>query len=287
MSTCGKPIYGVTKTSAKKPAVGKQYDFTKGGTDIVDQLTDYITVKPKSRRWTISGGLSYILDTARVNSQTIYALNNSKNLSDVETLSFVQDLGFSLAKEHLQRRYENPIGLQNNIKAYIKTLLKNISTLLPPHSAISSTSSVAPSCTSAMSTVTHSCMSAMLSVTSPSTSTISSRITIATSNTSFGIVPSELIARSENLLFTSTTQSLTADTSITTSSTTATPTTLTSLNASQKHGTKRSRCKLCHEIDHKSAKMCNLTTRSCEKCKKYICLTKHSYLLCTNCGSSC
>ena len=69
LDTYGKPIYGITSDKAKKPAIGKQYDFTKGGTDIVHQKMEYISVKPKSLRWTISA-FSYILDTARVNSQT-------------------------------------------------------------------------------------------------------------------------------------------------------------------------------------------------------------------------
>ena len=41
MSTM-RPIPGITKDYGKsKPSIMKIYDFTKGGTDIVDQLNDY------------------------------------------------------------------------------------------------------------------------------------------------------------------------------------------------------------------------------------------------------
>ena len=44
----------------------KFYNFTKGGTDIVDQLNDYYTTRSKSCRW-VMVALSYMLETATVN----------------------------------------------------------------------------------------------------------------------------------------------------------------------------------------------------------------------------
>ena len=45
------PILGLTKDDGKsKPAIIKFYDFTKGGTDIVDQIMEKNTVKPKSSK---------------------------------------------------------------------------------------------------------------------------------------------------------------------------------------------------------------------------------------------
>ena len=44
------PIRGVAKDDDKKePAVYKLYDFTKGGTDIVDQKISFYNCKTKSR----------------------------------------------------------------------------------------------------------------------------------------------------------------------------------------------------------------------------------------------
>ena len=69
------PILGVTKDDEKqKPVLYKLYDFTKGGTDIVDQKMGTYTVKSKSRKW-IMVAFSYLLDTIRVNACTILALN--------------------------------------------------------------------------------------------------------------------------------------------------------------------------------------------------------------------
>ena len=59
-------------------ALYKLYDFTKGGTDIVDQRMSFYSCKPKSRKWTIVA-FSYLLDTCRVTASTIMALNTSDN----------------------------------------------------------------------------------------------------------------------------------------------------------------------------------------------------------------
>ena len=43
------PILGITRDDGKaKPTIIKFYDHTKGGTDILDQISERITVKPKS-----------------------------------------------------------------------------------------------------------------------------------------------------------------------------------------------------------------------------------------------
>ena len=68
------PILGITKDDGKsKLGIYKVYDFTKGGTDIIDQRMGFYTCKPKSRKWTITV-FSYVIDMARVNSSTTFAL---------------------------------------------------------------------------------------------------------------------------------------------------------------------------------------------------------------------
>lgn len=75
------PLLGTTKDDGKsKPALLKFYDFSKGGTDIVDQRIGNYTVNTMSRRWTMTA-LAYILDTARVNSQTLHAINKKTQSS--------------------------------------------------------------------------------------------------------------------------------------------------------------------------------------------------------------
>ena len=67
-----RPLHGITRDDNKqKPGICKFYDFTKGGTDTVDQLNDYYTVRSQSNRWDLVA-FYYILDNIRVNSKTLF-----------------------------------------------------------------------------------------------------------------------------------------------------------------------------------------------------------------------
>ena len=58
-----RSIHGKTIGDGKeKPQIIKFYDFTKGGTGIVDQLNDYHTARSKPLR-RVMVALSYMLDT--------------------------------------------------------------------------------------------------------------------------------------------------------------------------------------------------------------------------------
>ena len=72
------PILGIAKDFKAKLALYKLYDFTTGGTDIVDQKISFFSCKPKSRKWPIVA-FSYFLVTRRVNASTVLALNQGKN----------------------------------------------------------------------------------------------------------------------------------------------------------------------------------------------------------------
>lgn len=54
------------------------YNFTKSGTDIVDQKMGFYTCKVWSRKWSMVT-FSYMVDMARVNSSTLFALNLNKD----------------------------------------------------------------------------------------------------------------------------------------------------------------------------------------------------------------
>ena len=49
------------------------YAFTKRGTNIIGKRMWFYSCKPKSRKWTITV-FSYVIDMARVNSSTTFAL---------------------------------------------------------------------------------------------------------------------------------------------------------------------------------------------------------------------
>ena len=73
------PILGAMKDDGKsKPAIIKFLDYTKGGTDIVDQKMGKYSLKPKLSKWTVCA-FSYILDITQVNVATLSRLNHNKS----------------------------------------------------------------------------------------------------------------------------------------------------------------------------------------------------------------
>ena len=119
--TTVKPILGTSKHDPKlKPAIYKQYDYTKGGTDIIDQRMSFYSCKAKSRRWTMTI-LAYILDTCRVNTFTFLTLNLSKNPRKENSFDFGMSLVLELVRPFISMR--STIGLQKNIVKKIQTIL--------------------------------------------------------------------------------------------------------------------------------------------------------------------
>ena len=98
------PLLGTTKDDQKrKPGIYKLYDFTKGGTDVVDQRIGFYSCRSKSRRWTVNS-FSYVLDTCRVNAGTVYAMNNDLNPRSIKSLEFGLDLAMLLIRPHIECR---------------------------------------------------------------------------------------------------------------------------------------------------------------------------------------
>lgn len=125
LSTHPRPIYGITKDDNKrKPAVVKLYDFTKGGLDIVDQRIDNFTVKAKTKQWTICA-LAYMLDTARVNAQTVRSLNNNVSPRLSRTFELIYTMGKSMVLPMILRRMQNTYGLSDTIVDTMKELTKS------------------------------------------------------------------------------------------------------------------------------------------------------------------
>ena len=87
-------LNGITRDDNKqKLGIYKFYDFTKGRTDIVDQLNGYYTVHSQSNRWDLVA-FYYILDTIRVNSKTLFCIKKSLDVKKEN----IYDLAFELAK---------------------------------------------------------------------------------------------------------------------------------------------------------------------------------------------
>ena len=64
----------MSKNEKKKPTLYKLCDYTKGGTDIVDQKITFFSSKTKSRKWTTTT-FSYLLDICRINAASVLAMN--------------------------------------------------------------------------------------------------------------------------------------------------------------------------------------------------------------------
>jgi len=116
-----EPILGTTKDDkCHKLGLYKLYDFTKGGTDIVDQRMGFHTTKTKSRKWT-SVMFAYMLDTARVNSSTIFALNLGKDPVKEKSFQYTHKLVMELVTPTIEKR--NQVFMASQIKQKIAIVL--------------------------------------------------------------------------------------------------------------------------------------------------------------------
>ena len=84
-------LFAVTDNDKKKPNIYKLYNFTKCGRDIVDQKMGSYNVNCPENEPKL---LSYLLDTIRVNSNTVFAL--SKELISGKWIYF--EFGLALAE---------------------------------------------------------------------------------------------------------------------------------------------------------------------------------------------
>ena len=108
-----EPVLGVTKGDQKfKPQMNKLYDFTKGGTDIIDQKMGTYTTKSKSRKWS-RVAFSYLLDMIRANSSTLIELNENHDPKLADSFNFGYELATQLVMPHILRRPHN--GLSSEI----------------------------------------------------------------------------------------------------------------------------------------------------------------------------
>ena len=101
------PILGIRKDDAKsKLDIYKVYDFTKGGTDIIDQKMGFYTCKPKYRKFTITV-FRYVIDMTNVYSSTTFALQNKYDLCKQDSFEYCYTLLYQLVKPFIQSRILN------------------------------------------------------------------------------------------------------------------------------------------------------------------------------------
>ena len=121
MLSTPEPILGTTKDdNCYKLGLYKLYDFTKGGTDIADQRMGFHTTKTKSKKW-ILVMFAYAVDTARVNSLTIFTLNQGKDPIKEKSFKCTHQLVVKLVKPTIEMR--NQVFLASKIKQKIALVL--------------------------------------------------------------------------------------------------------------------------------------------------------------------
>ena len=109
-----EPINAVRQDDGKqKPQIYKEYDFTKGGTDIIDQRAQFYSRKVNSSRWTISV-FSYILDTSQINASTVWFMNSNENPRKIDSMGFGWELVKFLVVPYVKQRSVN--GLSRSIQ---------------------------------------------------------------------------------------------------------------------------------------------------------------------------
>ena len=114
-------LLATTKDDNKsKPAIYKLYDFSKGGTDIIDQRMGFYSCKSKSKRWTMNA-FSYVFDTGRASASTIYAMNNDLQPRNIKSVDFGFELAMSLIRPHTER--PSLIGINSSMVRKIEIVL--------------------------------------------------------------------------------------------------------------------------------------------------------------------
>ena len=120
-----RPMDACTNNDDKfKPKIFKFYDFTKGGTDIVDQMNDFFTTRAKSNRWAMVV-LYYMLNTTRVNSKTLHCMKNKIDIRKHKTFDFTWQLANELCTRQVSRRSTNGLSkmVQLKIQMFLGTAL--------------------------------------------------------------------------------------------------------------------------------------------------------------------
>ena len=99
------------------------YDFTKGGTDIIDQRMGFYTCKPKFRKWIVTV-FNYVIDMAHVNSSTTFALEKKYDPCKQDSFEYCYTLLHQLVKPFMQSRSLN--GLTTLVRQKIELIIGKV-----------------------------------------------------------------------------------------------------------------------------------------------------------------
>ena len=119
-SNYAQKCWGNTRQE-KKLNMTVLYEPTKGGADIVDLIFSKLSVRIKSKPWTINA-LAFFIDSVRTNAKTRESAN-----SHLATFKFTWEVGKQSVTPNIERRYNNPVRIQTNIyKKVVEILGKEV-----------------------------------------------------------------------------------------------------------------------------------------------------------------
>lgn len=95
------PTILIGTDAKRKPESVTDYNSTKWGVDILDQMARYHTVKVATRRWPVAVFYN-MLDLAAINAYVLYkqCMNNPR----LTRRKFLTDLAFQLRQDHMAER---------------------------------------------------------------------------------------------------------------------------------------------------------------------------------------
>ena len=99
-----RPLLGVTKDDGKcKTAVIKFYNFTKGGTDVMDMKMAKYSCKALTHRWAMVH-FYFLLDAIRCNTLSLFAVKHGKSLGAVDSFESCWDVVMNLVTPFISER---------------------------------------------------------------------------------------------------------------------------------------------------------------------------------------
>ena len=120
-----RPLMGKTRDDGKqKPAIIKFHDFTKGGSDVMDQKISKYT-----HRWTMTH-FFFWMDTIRCNTMVLHAIKHKKPLCKSNSFDIGWELVLALVRPFMAARPTVVLGqaLKNKIATFVQ---KNSDELAP------------------------------------------------------------------------------------------------------------------------------------------------------------
>ena len=117
-----RQLMGITRDDGKqKPAIIKLYEFTKGGTDVMDQKISKYSCKSLTHRWTMIHFFN-LMNTIRCNAMVLHAIKHKKPLRKSNSFDIGWELLLALVRTFMAERQTVGLGqaLTNKVAIFVQ-----------------------------------------------------------------------------------------------------------------------------------------------------------------------